>query len=995
MANKFNNLIKRMIASKTLLVFFAAIALAGTASVGVIALQDAASTADTTGHRGVTDTSQAPDTNSPNKESDFSVTNNGENELNFINKYDYYDQMDNPYAYANRFMQVSENKLRELAKAKFSNTDPLTTDDLVTPPKNKVAFLVDVSRYPTYPGYYYLYGYDKNGEKWLAADTYGSSYLKSSGNWSLHWSSTTNLLHFRSDKGEDESSKNYCIEYATNGAKLRPCVLNNPSQMWYPRDASLNEGNPTSVVIFMSLYKKNQCLGLADNGYVYSNYSCDATYMSTQRLTMSLYNVPGTRRFYSPTFFNDGKQTVTPWTKSPSCAVQLSNYLVNNYNTNNLGTDLLTCFPVSKENLAIPVKTGHDSDILKRSLDGNQPPNPVYKDHLGREVEIVKKLDPLAPGQSRVYVFGVGQGNFVMFDGYGWEHPVIVDAGSLEETAECNNDGTRRLAIDRFLTRTDAAQIARYLMQPQGANSPIRRPLVFVSHPDRDHSNLLADDPGLTTIFGILSGSRIFPQTIYLGGHYENYSAPMRMWISDVIDHGGAGTGVFDSIEIGVNPRQSLARDLTQPGALSLISASSPVSNTATASTSGAASTSNAASTTVTASTSGATNNNTGAIPKKRKCTYNTPQESKRRKVDIPLTPFDASIDLMPTTGALHGPRINILASNHNSKDPNATSLIVQLTSGDYSVITSGDAVRAAEAEAIRTATRLRSLEGRTQGIWIGSHHGADTDGSNSLAFADTVQPAIIIFSTGNHGVRYGHPRSSNYDRLINHVMSISEHLSATKTDKDNTVTWTYKKNDKTGEYEQVDLEKKAMTADEKKASLSEWEFDMMSQAIFNTRENGSMIFTLTPGGAYSRVNNADIATRNVTNFTRIQLYMPGNLDRSEVQAGINQIIQNNIFETSASILANFNNYVLAREPADRTHPLFVTDAATAASLPAATAASLPAATAASLPAATAASLPAATLDQGTDLVANAVAVIAWYFANQVGNSKNPWGKSK
>ena len=977
MANKFNNLIKRMIASKTLLVFFAAIALAGTASVGVIALRDVASTADTTGNRGVTDTSQAPETNSPNEEPEISVTNDGGNELDFINKYDYYDQKDNPYASPNRFLRVSLNKLQALANANFSNTEPLTTKDLISPPKNKVSFLISPARYPIYPGYYYLYGYDKSGEKWLAAAAADSSYLQDSGNWSLHWSSTTNLLHIRSDKGDDESSKNYCIEYATNGAKLKPCVLNNPLQMWYPRDASLNEGNPTSEVIFMSLYKKNQCLGLADNGYVYSNYSCDATYMSTQRLTMSLYKVPGTRRFYSPTFFNDGKQTVTPWTISTSCAVQLSNYLVNAYDVSNSGTDLLTCNPLSKESIPSPVKTGHDPDITKRSLDGNQPPNPVYKDHRGRVVEIVKGLDPLEPGQTRVYVFGVGQGNFVMFDGYGWEHPVIVDAGSLEGNTECNDDGTRRLAIDRYLTRTDSVQIARYLMQPQGANSPIRRPLVFVSHPDADHTNLLTNSDGKPSIFSIMSGSRIFPQTIYLGGHYENYSDVMRIWISDVIDHGGPGTGVFDSIEIGVNPRESLARDLTEPGAVRLVRASATASNTATASTC------DVASTNATASTCDATNNYTGAIPKKRKCNFTAPKKSKRRKDDPvqarPQIHFDATIDLIPTRGVLHGPRINILASNHNSTNRNATSLIVQLTSGDYSVITSGDAGEAAEVEAIGTATRLRSLEGRTQGIWIGSHHGADTDGSNSLAFADTVQPAIIIFSTGNHGVQYGHPRSSNYDRLINHVMSISEHLSATKTGKADPLTWTYEMNDKTGEYDEVDLKKKAMTKEQKKELLTEWEFDLMSQAIFNTRETGSMVFTLTPGGAWSRENNAATATRNASNLTRIQLYMPGNLDRTEVQAGIDQIIHNSIFETSASILENFTNYISAREPADRTHPLIVTDAATAASLPAATAASLP----------------AATLDQGTDLVAHAVAVIAWYFANQVGNTKNPWGKSK
>ena len=941
MKNRIRNWTARLFVSKVIFILLAAVACAGTV---YFTIQEAPFTlveGDARGNRTVTDTSNTALAVRVIDDPD-SVTKYGDDDANFQGRYDYFSAADDDTAVPNRFKVLRSEKFTEI-----------TASDLTFPLAPFPGSYMDL-RSPVIGGpRFYLYWYDKNG-RYLAAgpdhDAVWSNQVQSRGG-TLFWSSTSYLLHFKRNDQPNEYGDNLCVEYKPEGAQLNPCRLDYPPMMWdvvplYAFEEART--NRTALFLLRSLYKKNKCLQYHSlQHWVYPNYDCDASVNSNQRFHLNLLKVPeetsGIQHFYSPTFFWDTSNQATPWTTSLACKVQVAKYAKQIGDATGTDADAIRCGGT--------IKPPTDSHIeLKRSADGR--PNKTYKDKMGRTYEENQSLSPLLPGQSRVYVFGVGQGNFVMFDGYGWSHPVIVDAGSLESSEECNPDGTRRLAIDRYVNRVDAVQIARYLMRPQGVNSPIRRPLVFLSHGDADHTNLVSA-PEQQRDLSIFSGSGIFPQAIYLGGTYLDYPQNVRNWIDDVLRNGGPDTQVVDQISINPNdPHHSFARSLTVPGALSDAMSTSPDPQP-----------------------SSSASNETES--RKRKCAapdgaprakkYKT-QNSEPAQSRIPL---NVSIDLIPSTGQFHGPRINILASNYAATSRNGRSLVVQFTDGDYSVITSGDADAIAESTAIATATRLGTLNYRHQGIWIGSHHGAETAGSNSRQLADAIQPSIVIFSAGNAGEHHGHPRSSVIDNLIGYVMPLMPHISASFTPQP--VTWPSGASGWT--YERPDPKKKKLTKEEKE-QLVGWEFDMMEEAIFNTRDSGSLVFTLTAGGAWHQPNNALVATRNRNSQTYIQYYFPGNFDRSDIDRFIVQITGHNLFEVSDAVLADFNEYARRPEPVDQVHPLIITDAA-AASMPV-----------------TRPTPMVFPLDGANDVLYTAAFVI-WLrsvFVNQVFNS--PWGKS-
>lgn len=108
------------------------------------------------------------------------------------------------------------------------------------------------------------------------------------------------------------------------------------------------------------------------------------------------------------------------------------------------------------------------------------------------------------------------------------------------------------------------------------------------------------------------------------------------------------------------------------------------------------------------------------------------------------------------------GPEVlcKILGSDSQSKEKNTQSIVLKLTYGLNSVILTGDATRDT-TKAIIGKTIIGCDEEKSGDITIlqASHHGADTDGSNSKKWFDAIAPSHLVISAGiNFG--YLHPKS-------------------------------------------------------------------------------------------------------------------------------------------------------------------------------------------------------------------------------------------
>jgi competence protein ComEC len=89
-------------------------------------------------------------------------------------------------------------------------------------------------------------------------------------------------------------------------------------------------------------------------------------------------------------------------------------------------------------------------------------------------------------------------------------------------------------------------------------------------------------------------------------------------------------------------------------------------------------------------------------------------------------------------------------------RDLNDASISLRITYGEFRIVTTGDAERAAEARMVaRWPDRLAADVLRL------GHHGSST--STSAAFLDAVAPSVAIYSAGA-GNRYGHPHAEVVD---------------------------------------------------------------------------------------------------------------------------------------------------------------------------------------------------------------------------------------
>jgi beta-lactamase superfamily II metal-dependent hydrolase len=105
----------------------------------------------------------------------------------------------------------------------------------------------------------------------------------------------------------------------------------------------------------------------------------------------------------------------------------------------------------------------------------------------------------------------------------------------------------------------------------------------------------------------------------------------------------------------------------------------------------------------------------------------------------------------------------------------NDASISLRITYGDFRIVTTGDAERAAEAQMVaRWSDRLRADVLRL------GHHGSST--STTPAFLDAVSPSVVIYSAGANN-RYGHPHTEVVDRVAGRGITLFG------TDRDGTVT--------------------------------------------------------------------------------------------------------------------------------------------------------------------------------------------------------------
>jgi competence protein ComEC len=90
----------------------------------------------------------------------------------------------------------------------------------------------------------------------------------------------------------------------------------------------------------------------------------------------------------------------------------------------------------------------------------------------------------------------------------------------------------------------------------------------------------------------------------------------------------------------------------------------------------------------------------------------------------------------------------------------NARSLMVMIEHHAFTVVFTGDAEGSTEARA------LQNFNGSLKAtVMTSSHHGADTEGSNSPKWATATAPEILVSSAGNH-LGFEHPRCAATDRF-------------------------------------------------------------------------------------------------------------------------------------------------------------------------------------------------------------------------------------
>jgi len=99
----------------------------------------------------------------------------------------------------------------------------------------------------------------------------------------------------------------------------------------------------------------------------------------------------------------------------------------------------------------------------------------------------------------------------------------------------------------------------------------------------------------------------------------------------------------------------------------------------------------------------------------------------------------------------------------------NADSVVIAIRYGSFLAILPGD------AEGETQEAVLRNYNGLHPTLLAASHHGADSAGSNDLAWARATQPGIVIFSAALDN-SFGHPRSASVANYLAQPSLLASH---------------------------------------------------------------------------------------------------------------------------------------------------------------------------------------------------------------------------
>ncbi|EMT5434813.1 MULTISPECIES: ComEC/Rec2 family competence protein [Stenotrophomonas] len=99
----------------------------------------------------------------------------------------------------------------------------------------------------------------------------------------------------------------------------------------------------------------------------------------------------------------------------------------------------------------------------------------------------------------------------------------------------------------------------------------------------------------------------------------------------------------------------------------------------------------------------------------------------------------------------------------------NDGSMVVAMRYGDFTTTFTGDMTQATENK-LQLPNGLKSFKAN---LLTGAHHGASSQGSNSVEWAKATSPDFVIFSAG---LRYSHPRCDAVDRYTTVGAALPEH---------------------------------------------------------------------------------------------------------------------------------------------------------------------------------------------------------------------------
>ena len=99
----------------------------------------------------------------------------------------------------------------------------------------------------------------------------------------------------------------------------------------------------------------------------------------------------------------------------------------------------------------------------------------------------------------------------------------------------------------------------------------------------------------------------------------------------------------------------------------------------------------------------------------------------------------------------------------------NADSIILRVGYLNFRALFTGDAEGSSEKLAIANV----GTGGVFSDLVLGSHHGADTKGSNGKGWVEATNPHLVAFSAG-HNSGYGHPRCTVVQRYIDNASNLA-----------------------------------------------------------------------------------------------------------------------------------------------------------------------------------------------------------------------------